>query len=390
MGERDLRKRGLPEGSPWETHITRRRLLRSTGIGAVGLFAGSTLLAACGGDDEGGGGGGGGGGGALDHVNVGFAYIGPITDNGWTFTHDQGREAVDASLGDKVTTTFVENVPLSAEAGTTFEQLASENNLVIANTEYANFLSDVAAQHPDVAFLEADGHTYTDNLYAYYVEHARPNYLLGVAGGVLSATGKLGYVGAFPTATAWNDVNPMLLGARTINPNATVQAVMISSFFDPQKATQATSALIDGGADFIFSVMDEPSFLQVCEDRGVWGASWNLDIREFGPNAYVNTYQLDWRDFYVEQAQKVLDGTWTSQSGVRLLPLSLGEWGDNVPQEVKDAVAAADAELAAAPTPYIGPLVDDQGSERVAAGETLTPEQAYAIDWGVEGVTGVV
>lgn len=388
MGERDLRKRGLPEGSLWETHITRRRLLRSTGIGAVGLFAGGTLLAACGGDDEGGGGGGGGGG--LETVNVGFAYIGPITDNGWTFTHDQGREAVEAALADQVTTTFVENVPISAEAGQTFEQLASQNQLVIANTEYANFLSDVAARHPDVAFLEADGHTFTENLFAYYVEHARPNYLLGVAGASLSETGKLGYVGAFPSATAWNDVNPMLLGARTINPNATVQAVMISSFFDPQKATQATNALIDGGADFIFSVMDEPAFLQVCEERGVWGASWNLDIREFGPTAYVNTYQLDWRDFYIEQAQKVLDGTWAAESEVHLLPLSLGEWGDNVPQEVQDAVAAADAELADAPTPYIGPLVDDQGTERVAAGETLSPGEAYAIDWGLEGVTGVV
>jgi basic membrane protein A len=169
-----------------------------------------------------------------------------------------------------------------------------------------------------------------------------------------------------------------------------VQAVMISSFFDPQKATQATNALIDGGADFIFSVMDEPSFLQVCEERGVWGASWNLDIREFGPTAYVNTYQLEWGDFYIEQTQKVLDGSWTSQAEVRLLPLSLGEWGDNVPQKVKDAVAAADEDLGTAPTPYVGPLVDDHGTERVAAGETLTPAEAYAIDWGIEGQSGVV
>jgi basic membrane protein A and related proteins len=386
MVERSLRGRGLPLRSVWEAQITRRSLLKSAGVG-VGLVAGGSLLAACGGDED--------GGataptGALDHLNVGFAYIGPITDNGWTFTHNQGREAVDAALGDRVTTSIVENVPISAEASQTFEQLASGNQLVIANTEYANFLSDVAARHAEVAFLECDGHTYTDNLYAYYVEHARPNYLLGVAGGVLSENGKLGYVGAFPTATAWNDVNPMLLGARTINPNATVQAVMISSFFDPQKATQATNALIDGGVDFVFSVMDEPSFLEVCEERGVWGASWNTDIREFGPNAYVNTYELDWRDFYVEQATAVLEGTWTSQDEVRLLPLSLGEWGDKVPQEVKDAVATAEADLGEAPTPYIGPLVDDQGMERVAEGQTLTPVEAYAIDWGLEGVRGVV
>jgi simple sugar transport system substrate-binding protein len=397
MDERDRRADGLPEWSLWEARLTRRRILKSAGVG-FGLFAGGSLLAACG--DDGGGGttgatgttaatGGTGATGALDHLNVGFGYIGPATDNGWTQTHDVGRQAIDAALGDQVTTTFVENVPLSAEASQTFESLASENQLVIANTEYANFLSDVAARHPDVAFLEADGHTYTDNLYAYYVEHARPNYLLGVAGASLSQTGKLGYVGAFPTATAWNDTNPMLLGARTINPEATVQAVMISSFFDPQKATQATNALIDGGVDFVFSVMDEPSFLQVCEERGVWGASWNLDIREFGPTAYVNTYELDWRDFYVEQATAVLNGTWTSQSEVRLLALSLGAWGDNVPQEVQDAVAQADSDLGDAPTPYVGPLTDDQGNEVVPSGTTLSPVEAYAIDFGIEGVSGV-
>jgi basic membrane lipoprotein Med (substrate-binding protein (PBP1-ABC) superfamily) len=368
-----------------QLRMSRRRLLKA-GLGVAGLAVSGPLLAACGG---GGGGAGDPGSAEGDVVRIGFGYIGPVTDNGWTFTHDVGRKAVEERLAGKVQTTFVENVPISAEASQTFEQLASNNDLVIANTEYANFLSDVAARHPGVAFLEADGHTFTDNLYPYYVAHHVPNYLLGVAGGVLSETGKLGYVGAFPTATAYNDVNPLLLGARTINPDATVQAVMISSFFDPQKATQATNALIDGGADFIFSVMDEPSFLQVCEERGVWGASWNLDIREFGPTAYVNTYQLDWRDFYVEQAEKVLNGEWETQSEVRLLDLSLGEWGDNVPQEVKDRVAEAEAQVAEGFNPYTGPLTDTAGTVRLEEGETLTPVEAYAIDFAIEGVSGV-
>lgn len=390
--------RNVVTASMWKREISRRRLLRNTGLGA-GLLAAGPLLAACGGDDDDGGGataatGGATGatatGPALDVVHVGFAYIGPTTDNGWTYTHDLARLAVEEEFGDRVVTTYVENVPISAEASQTFEQLASENQLVIVNTEYANFLSDVAARHPDVAFIEADGHTYTDNLYPYYVEHARPNYFLGVAGGLLSETGKLGYVGAFPTASAWNDTNPLLMGARTVNPDATVQAIMISSFFDPQKATQATNALIDGGVDFVFSVMDEPAFLQVCEERGVWGASWNTDIREFGPTAYVNTYQLDWRDYYIEQVQAVMDGTWTSQDEVRLLPLSLGDWGDEVPQDVVDAVVAAEPDVPEGTTPYVGPLSDAQGTEKVPAGTTLTPVEAYTIDWGLEGVSGVV
>ena len=197
MGDGKLQV-GLSEKTLWEMRLTRRRLLRNTGVGAASLFGGAALLAACSSSDDSAGGGDTGSGEAAT-LNVGFAYIGPVTDNGWTFTHDEGRKAVEAALGSNVKTTYVENVPISAEAGQTFEQLAADNQLVIANTEYANFLSDVAAKHPDVAFLEADGHTYTDNLFAYYVEHVAPNYLLGVAAGMLAPSGKIGYIGAFPS-----------------------------------------------------------------------------------------------------------------------------------------------------------------------------------------------
>ena len=388
MGEGGGRDTGFPEWAFSETLITRRRLLRLAGLGAGGLAAGA-ILAACGGEKAPSGASPGGGGSAKNLVKIGFAYIGPVTDNGWTFTHDEGRKAVVAKFGSRVKTTFVENVPISAEASQTFEQLASNNDLVIANTEYANFLSDVAERHPDVRFMECDGHTFTDNLFPYYVAHHRPNYLLGVAGGLLSKTGKLGYLGAFPTATTYNDVNPMLLGARSVNPNAVVQAVLISSFFDPQKATAATNALIDGGADFIFAVMDEPSFLQVCEKRGVWGAAWNLDIRKFGPHAYVNTYLLNWGPFYTEQTQKVLDGTWKAEKEVHLLPLDLGSWGDSVPQDVQSKVAEAKAKIDGGFNPYTGPLTDNKSKERLASGQTLSDVQAYSIDWAIQGVTGL-
>src|SRR5262249_19174454 len=156
--------------------MSRRRMLQLGGLGALGLAAGGNILAACGGDNKGGGsaattaaGGAGTTGAALQKVRIGFAYIGPTNDNGWTFEHDRGRKQVVTELGDKVTTSFVENVLFDpAQTTPIFEDLASKNDLVIANTEYATLLSDVAAKHPKVKFLECDGHTYTDNLYAYY------------------------------------------------------------------------------------------------------------------------------------------------------------------------------------------------------------------------------
>jgi basic membrane lipoprotein Med (substrate-binding protein (PBP1-ABC) superfamily) len=374
MGEQSEQRGGL----------SRRSVLKYGGLGFAGLIAGPTVLAACGDDDDGGS-----GGAANGTVNVAFAYIGPINDNGWTTTHDLGRLAVEKKFGSQVKTTYVENVPISAEASQTFEKLAKENDLVIVNTEYANFLSDVSKKYPKVKFIEADGHTYTDNLYPYYVSHHKAAYLIGVAAGALSKSGKLGYIGAFPTATAYNDVNPLLLGARTVNSKATVQAIMISSFFDPQKATQAANALIDGGVDFIFAVMDEPSFLQVADKRGVWAATWNKDVREFGPNAYVTTYALNWDSYYVEQVQAVIDGKWKSQKEVRLLPLDIGPFGAKVPTDVQVKVADAKKKIDGGFNPYTGPLKDDKGNEKLAAGKTISDVDAYAIDWAVEGVSGV-
>jgi basic membrane protein A len=380
--------------------MSRRRMLQLGGLGALGLAAGGNILAACGGDNKGGGtaattaaGGAGTTGAALQKVRIGFAYIGPTNDNGWTFEHDRGRQQMVSELGDKVTTNYVENVLFDpAQTTPIFEDLASKNDLVIANTEYATLLSDVAAKHPKVKFLECDGHTYTDNLYAYYVAHAQPCYALGVAAALLNQ-GKplrIGYVGAFPTATAYNDVNGLILGARSITQDVTVKAVMISSFFDPPKATAATEALLNENINFLFSVMDEPSFLQVANKAGVWTATWNTDVRQFGPDVYVNTLQLNWAPYYVQQAKAMLDGTWTAKKQPDLLPLDLGAWGDKVPQDVRTKVDDVRKKLLSGElNPYTGPIKDDKGAVRVKEGEKLDDQKAYLIDWSAEGVTGV-
>src|SRR5262245_54381716 len=249
-------RRQPPRSIAPATGIGRRRFIQLGAAGAAGVLLGGNVLAACGDDDDdnatsattapaapnttaaatspattaaat--------GGGALDVLRLGFAYIGPINDNGWTQEHHRGRQLVLDTLGDKVSGTYVENVLFDpAQTTPIFEDLAQNHDFVIANTEYATLLSDVAARYPDVHFLECDGHTYLSNLYSYYVRHVQPTYALGVAAAMLDqasgAPTRIGYIGAFPTATAYNDVNGLLLGARTIDPEATVQAVMISSF----------------------------------------------------------------------------------------------------------------------------------------------------------------
>ena len=386
-----------PIASAVEQSMTRRRLLKLGGIGTLAALGGGALLAACGDDDDDSAGsattaaGGGGGGAKVDKVKAHWVYIGPPDDNGWTQTHDLGRQAAQAALGDKAETAFTPNVGFGAETTQLFQKLVDDgNNIIFANTEYTNLLSDVAVKSPNVKFVECNGHVFTANEFGYYMAHEKPAYLMGVAAGLLAKSGKIGYIGAFPTATTFNDVNGLLLGARSVNPAATVNTVLVSTFFDPQKATQAANALLDSGVEFLFGVMDEPAFLQVAESKGVWTGYWNLDYRQAAPTKYVNNYDLSaWGPFYTSQLQAVLDGTWTAPKEVTLLDCPLGSWGPQVPKDVQDKVAEAKTKLDGGQAVYQGPLKDTKGTERLKAGESLDSLGAYAIDWAVEGVTGI-
>jgi basic membrane lipoprotein Med (substrate-binding protein (PBP1-ABC) superfamily) len=387
-----------------EHPLSRRRLLKIGGLGALAAVGAPALLAACGDDDDDSAGsattvaggsattaaGATGGGAALSKVKAHWVYIGPPDDNGWTETHDLGRQAAAKALGDKVETAFTPNIAFGAETTQLFKKLVSDgNNIIFANTEYADLMSEVAKESPDVKFVECNGHVYTANEFGYYMAHESTAYLMGVAAGALAPSGKIGYIGAFPTATTYNDVNGLLLGARSVNPAATVQTVLVSTFFDPQKATAAANALLDAGVEFLFGVMDEPAFLQEAEKRGVWTGYWNLDYRQAAPTKYVNNYDLSaWAGFYTDQLKAVLDGTWKASPEVVLLPCPLGQWGPNVPKDVQDKVAAAKAKLDGGQPVYQGPLKDNKGNEKLAAGKSLDSKGAYAIDWAVEGVSG--
>ncbi len=328
-------------------------------------------------------------------LSIAFAHIGPISDNGWTYTHHLGRKAVEQSFPKLKNIVEVENVPYTPEATRTFQQFVDEGvNMVFISGEYGDLLYPVSDKHPDVVFYECNGHRTADNLNWFYVEHWLPTYLIGVAAGRLTKTNKLGYVGSFPVPAVFASVNAFHLGARSVNPGVTTQIININSWFDPQAANKAGNALIDSGADFLMGIMDEPAYLQVAEKRGVWAAVWSTDIRRHGPNAYVSSVLLDWRDYYVAEVQKRLEGNWIGKRG-ELLPMGKGvnidKWGQKVPQEIQQEINDIQEKVKQGFNPFVGPLKDDRGQERVKQGETLDKSNLYqSMDWSLEGVSGIV
>lgn len=323
---------------------------------------------------------------------ISFALTGPVADEGWNAKHDEGIKAIKAAFP-KLETLVVESVPFSADASRTFRRfIQNGSQMVFSTSNYGDFLSSVVERTPDVAFLQADGRTTADNLGWYYVKHWYPTYVLGVAAGLLSKTGKLGYVASFPVPIVFSSTNAFLLGARSVNPDTTLQVISINSWFDPQGASQAASALIDSGCDFLFGIMNEPAYLQVCEQRGVRAAMWNSDMRRFGENAYVSSIVPDWKAFYVEQVRQRLEGRWGG-GGQTLLDMGAGidrdAWGQAVPADVAAKADEAREKILGGWSPFTGEMKDGSGNVKLKAGETLDDAALYNWDWSIEGVSGL-
>ena len=323
---------------------------------------------------------------------VGFGHVGPVTDEGWTWAHHQGVLAVKEAFPKLKKILEVENVPYSADATRTYRQFVSEGaNIIFDTSSTGDFLHQVVKRSPEVAFMECDGRTEMSNLGWYYLAHWYPTYVIGVAAGMLSKTGKLGYVASFPVPSVFTSTNAFLMGARSVNPKATLQAIAINSWFDPQAAAQAGTALIDNGCDFLFGIMDEAAYLQVAEKRGVWAAMWNTDIRRYGPNSYVSSIMIDFKQFYVDQVKQRLEGKWTPST--TLMPMGKGvdrdKWGEKVPADVAAAADAVRDKIIGGWSPFTGELKDSKGNIKLEAGKTMTDLELYNWDWSIEGVTGL-
>jgi basic membrane protein A len=374
--------------------ITRRQLVQQASILGLSLPAISALLAACGGDDDEG---------ATppaesapaetgEAFKVGFIYIGPPGDAGWTFQHDEARKFLEENV-ENVETTFLENVP-EANAGPAIDQLISQGNKLIFATSfgYGDTVIQKARDNPEVLFEHATGFQLADNVSTYFVRHWEPSFLLGVIAGHVSESGRLGYVGSFPIPEVIRDVNSFTLGAQSINPDATTQMLFINTWFDPPTEQQAARSLIDGGADTLFGITDSPNVLQAAAEEGALAATWNSDMGRFGPEAYLSSVVLNWGPRYVQRTEQAIDGTWESEDWWGTLAedaVQLAPYGESVPDDVQ---AEVDEKLAGFEdgsfNPFVGPIADQTGEVRIADGEEVTFEEFVAWDWFVQGIEG--
>ena len=331
---------------------------------------------------------------AQDKTKVGFVFVGPIGDGGWTFEHNNGRLAVEAAFGDAVETVYAENVPEGPDAERVLTQMVLGGADLIFTTSFGYMEStmNVAAKFPDVKFEHATGYLRADNVSTYSARFYEGRAVQGHIAGNLTKSNKIGYIGSFPIPEVIRGINAFTLGVQSVNPDAQVRVVWTQTWFDPGVERDAADSLLDVGADVLTMHQDAPATLQAAEARGAYVIGYNSDMRGFAPNAFLTAPVWNWGPLYSKVAQEVKDGTWKSESiwwGMKEELVQLAPLSDKVPADVKALVAEKTAAIKAGTLhPFAGPIKDQDGKIQVAAGSIHDDDQLLGMSYFVKGVIG--
>jgi simple sugar transport system substrate-binding protein len=333
----------------------------------------------------------------AEPLKIAFAYLGPAGDHGWTYAHDNARKAIEKEFGDKIVTSFVENVPESADAERIFRDMASQGNKLIFGTSfgYMEPMLKVAEEFKDAKFEHATGFKQTDNLRSYDSRSYMGAYMVGIIAGKMTKTNTLGVVGSIPVPEVIRNINAYTLGAQSVNPKIKTKVVWVGSWFDPPKETQAAQSLINGGADVLLQNTDSTAVLQTAEKNKKFAFGWDSDMSKFAPEAHLASAIINWTPYYSKAVKDALEGKWAGKTatwwGVKEGANDVVAISDKVPADVKELVAKTKAGMAdGTMDAFKAPLFGQDGKEMLKAGETADDKFMGGMMFYVKGVEGKI
>jgi basic membrane protein A len=328
-------------------------------------------------------------------VKVGFIYVGPVGDGGYTYAHDQGRLQLEKEL--KVETIYKESVKEDkAEVEKVVEDMIEQGANVIIGTSFGfqDGLLAAAENHKDIKFLHCSGFETSENMGQYFGRIHEMMYLDGIVAGLKTKSNTLGFVGAFPIPEVIRNINAFTLGAKSVNPAIKVKVTWTNTWYDPAKEKDAALALIDSGADVIAQHQDTAGPQQAAEAKGVFSLGYNTDMSKTAPKANMTSAVWNWGPYYVNQIKAIQAGTWKAEKYwgsyadgvVDLAPLTTA-----APEKAKELVEKTKEEIKSGKNKiFMGPIKDQNGTLKVEDGKTMSDDEVWNINWFVEGVEGTI
>ncbi|MEM1273023.1 MAG: BMP family ABC transporter substrate-binding protein [Pseudomonadota bacterium] len=328
---------------------------------------------------------------------VGFVYVGPVGDLGWTYEHDQGRLAVEDAYGDAVETVFVENVPEGADAERVMTQMVLDGADMIFTTSfgYMEATNAVAAQFPDVLFEHATGFMRnTPNVSTYSARFYEGRAVIGHIAGHMTETNTIGYIASFPIPEVIRGINSAYLHAREVNPDVEMRVVWVYTWFDPATEADAARALIDQGVDVLMQHTDSTAPQTAASEAGILSFGQASDMYQFAPEPRISSIIDDWAPYYVRRVGEAMDGTWEQADtweGIGPGMVEIGEMTEVIPEEVRASATALMESIAdGSYHPFTGPINMQDGSAWLAEGEIADDGTLAGMDFYIEGVEGEI
>ena len=330
---------------------------------------------------------------SKDEIKVGFVHISDPSDKGYTYNHELGTKEMQEALGlsdDQIINKY--NVPEDSTCDTALRELVEAGCNIIFATSFGfeDYVKEVAAEFPEVQFCHATGFQASsaglDNFHNYFASIYEGRYLAGIAAGLKTETNKLGYVAAFPFAEVISGYTAFYLGAKSVNPDVTMDIMYTNSWNDPTVESQVAKALIDRGCDVVSQHSDSTAPATTAEENGVWQVGYNNDMIEAAPNASLLSPRIDWGIYVTEAVQSVIDGKeipvdWCkglADGAVYLSPLNekiAAEGTQAAIDEAAEKIKKGELKVFAGPLKGVSP--DGKEEKEIAEGEHF-PEQEEA------------
>ena len=331
---------------------------------------------------------------AADPVKVGFIYVGPIGDHGWTYRHDIGRQQVEEAFGDKVETSYIESVQYGPDAERAIRQMAADHDIIFATSfGYMEQMLKVAKDFPNVKFEHATGYKQSDNMASYGLRLYQARHVQGIIAGMMTKTNKICYVGAYPIPEVIREINTYYLGAKKMNPDVDIDIVWVNTWYDPSKEAAAAEVMMANGCDMVAQHTDSPAPLQAAQKQGKLGFGQASDQIKFAPKAQLTATIDNWGPYYIKKVGQVIDGTWETgnyfghmnEGAVQMAPFT------NMPANVaKEAQHIKDMISHGHYFAFTGPIKDNTGKLQLKDGEIASDEHLNSMMYYVEGIDAKV
>jgi simple sugar transport system substrate-binding protein len=322
---------------------------------------------------------------------IGFIYIGPPGDHGWTYMHDQGRKDIEIDLGYK--TTYIEGVPENADAVRAIRKLAESGHDLIFTTSF-NYMDqtlEVAKEYPNIKFEHATGYKRADNVSTYSARFYEGRTIIGHIAGKETKSNIVGYIASFPIPEVIRGINAFYLAASKVNPDIEVKIIWAFTWYDPGKEADAAKILISQGADIIVQHTDTYAPCQVAEEMGVKAFGQASDQEAFCPNAHMTAIIDDWGSYYVARAKAIADGTWKSTDtwwGLDKGMVKMSRYRNMSPDTKYEAIAIQKGLTSGEIHSFEGPIYNQAGELVVPAGAVADDGMLAGMNFYVQGIEG--